>query len=55
MMYDDTFGDRKSWTPLVSQNVQAYATVRVDVWMIDAGREIDFGWLEWIIGGKVDR
>lgn len=52
--YHDTFRDRKGWTPLIPQNVQAYAAVRVDIWVIDAGREIDFWWLERIIGGKVN-
>lgn len=51
----DTFGYCQGWTPLIPQDVQAYAAVRVDIWMIDASREIDFWWLEWIIGGKVDR
>lgn len=53
-MYYDTFRNRKGWTPLIPQNVQAYAAIRVDVWMIDAGGEIDFGWFERIIGGEVD-
>lgn len=22
--------------------------------MVDAGGEVDFGWLEWVVGGKVD-
>lgn len=55
MICHSTFGNRQGRTPLIPQDVQAYAAVRVDIWVIDASREIDFWWLEWIIGGKVDR
>ena len=49
----NTFRDGQSWAPLVSQDIQTYASVRVDIGVIDAGREIDFRRLEGIIGWKV--
>ena len=50
----DTFGDCQSWTPLISKNIQAYATVGIDVWMIDAGCEVHFGRLKRVVGREVD-
>jgi hypothetical protein len=40
---------------LVSQNVQTDAAVGVDVWVIDAGGEVDLRGLEGVVGGEVDR
>jgi hypothetical protein len=48
-------GDGQSRAPLVSQNVQADATVGVDVGVVDAGREVDLRWLEGVVGREVDR
>ena len=47
------FRDGQSWAPLVAQNVQAYTTIRIDVWVIDTGRKVDFWWLERIVGGEM--
>lgn len=47
------FGDGQGWAPLVSQNVEAYATVGVDVWVVDARSEVDLGRLEWVVGREV--
>jgi hypothetical protein len=41
--------------PLVSQNVQADAAVGVDVWVVDAGGEVDLRGLEGVVGREVDR
>ncbi len=40
--------------PLVSQNVEADAAVRVDVGVVDPRCEVDLGWLKRIVGGEVD-
>jgi hypothetical protein len=40
--------------PLVSQDVQTDAAVGVDVWMVDAGCEVDLWWLEWVVGWEVN-
>ena len=39
---------------MVSQNIQADATVGVDIWVVDAGCEIDLWRLEGIIGREVN-
>lgn len=49
-----TLGDGKRWRPLVTENVQADAPVRVDIRVVDLGREADFGGLEWVIGREGD-
>lgn len=49
-----TFGDRQGRTPLVSENVQADAAIGIDIWVIDASREVDFGWLERVIGWEMN-
>ncbi len=49
-----TFRDRQRWTPLITQDIQADAAIRVDVWVIDAGGEVDFRRFEWIVGWEVD-
>jgi hypothetical protein len=40
---------------LVSKNVQADATVGVDVRVVNAGGEVDLWGLEGIVGREVDR
>ncbi len=50
-----TFGDCQGGTPLVSQNVQAYAPVGVDIWVIDASGEIDLRWFKRVVGREVNR
>lgn len=49
-----TFGDGQSWAPLITQYVQTDAAVRIDIGVVDSSCEVDFGWLERIVGGKVD-
>jgi len=49
------FGDGESRAPLVSQNVQADAAIRVDVWVVNAGGEVDLRGLEGVVGGEMDR
>lgn len=49
-----TFGNGQRRAPLVTQDVQADATVRVDVRVVDAGCEVDLGRLEGVVCGKVD-
>ena len=48
-----TFRDGQSGTPLVSQDVQAYTAIRVDIWVVDPGGKVDFRWFKWVIGRKV--
>ena len=38
---------------MISKDIQADTAIRVDVRVVDAGREIDLGWLKWIVGGEV--
>lgn len=50
-----TLADGERRAPLVSQNVQADASVRVDVGVVDAGGEVDLRGLEGVVGGEVNR
>ena len=47
-------GDGEGGTPLVLEDVEADAAVRVDVAVVDAGGEVDLGRLEGVVGGEVD-
>lgn len=49
-----TFGNGQGRAPLVSQDVQADAAVRVDVGVVDACGEVDLGRLEGIVGREVN-
>jgi len=51
---EQNLGDGQGRAPLISQNVQADATIRVDVWVIDPRGEVDLWWLEWVVCWKVD-
>lgn len=48
------FRDGQRRTPLITQNIQADATIRVDVWVVDAGSEVDLGRLERVVGREVN-
>ena len=50
----EDLGNGQSRGPLVFQNVEADAPVRMDVAMVNSCRECHFGWLEGIVGGEVD-
>lgn len=49
-----TFGYGKSRAPLVTQDIQANASVGVNVGMIDTCGEVNFGGLKWVVGGEVN-
>lgn len=49
-----TFRDGQRRAPLVTQNIQADATIGVDVRMVDAGSEVDLGRLERVVGREVN-
>ena len=49
-----TLGNGQGRTPLVSQNVEADATVRVDVRVVDARSEVNLRRLERVVCGEVD-
>ena len=49
-----TFRDRQCWTPLVPEDIQTDRPVRVDVRVVDLGREADLGGLEGVVGGESD-
>ena len=49
-----TFRDSESGAPLVAQDVQADATVRVDVRVVDTGGEVNLRRLEGVVGREVD-
>ena len=40
--------------PLILEDIQANATVWVDVWVIDSGSKVALGWLEWVVSWEVD-
>lgn len=48
------FRDGQRRAPLVTQNIQADATIGVDVRMVDAGSEVDLGRLERVVGREVN-
>lgn len=50
-----TFGDGQSGTPLVSQDIKAYTSVGVDVWVIDASSEVYFWGFKRIVGREMNR
>jgi hypothetical protein len=50
-----TFGNGQRRTPLVSENIQADASVGVNVRVIDPSCEVDFGRLEGVVCREVDR
>lgn len=52
-MYFYTFRDGQRGAPLVTEDVQAYATVGVDVWVIDAGSEVNLRRLERVVRRKM--
>ena len=49
-----TFRDRQCWTPLIPEDIQTDRPVRVDVRVVDLGREADLGGLEGVVGGESD-
>lgn len=49
-----TFGDCESRAPLVPQDVQTDAAVRVDVGVVDTGGEVDLWGLEGVVGREMD-
>ena len=49
-----TFRYRQRRAPLVSEDVETDAAVAVDVWVIDAGGEVDLWRLEGVVCGKMD-
>ena len=50
----ENLADSEGWAPLVLEDVQAYATMGVDVWMVDSGAEGDFWRLERVVDWEVD-
>jgi hypothetical protein len=49
-----TLGNGERRAPLIPQDVQADRAVAVDVWVIDAGGEVDLRGLERVVCGEVD-
>lgn len=49
-----TLRDGECGAPLVPQDVQTNAAVRVDVGVVDAGSEVDLGRLEGVVGREVN-
>lgn len=49
-----TFRDGESWAPLISEYVEADATVAIDVRVVDSSGEVDFRRLEGVVCWKVD-
>ena len=51
---EEDLRDGESGTPLILQNVEADATVRIDVRVVDSGCEVALRGLERVIRGEVD-
>ena len=49
-----TLRDGQRWRPLVPQDVEADRAVRVDIRVVDLGREADLGRLEGVVGRERD-
>ena len=49
-----TFCNGEGRTPLVSQDIKTDTAIGVDVGMVNAGGEVDFWWLEGIIGRELN-
>ena len=50
-----TFRDRQCRAPLIPQDIETNRSIRVDVRMVDLGREGDFGRFEGVVGRERDR
>jgi hypothetical protein len=50
----ENLGDCESRAPLVPQDVQTDAAVRVDVGVVDTSGEVDLWGLEGVVGGEVN-
>ena len=48
------FRDCESGRPVVSQYIQTYASVAIDVGMVDPGCEVELRWFEGVIGREMD-
>jgi len=51
---EEHLGDGEGWGPLLLEDIQTDGPVRVDVWMIDPGCEVDLGWLEWVVSWEMN-
>jgi len=51
---EQDFGDGERRRPLVTEDVQADAAIGVNVGVVYAGLEVDFGRLEGVVGGEMD-
>jgi len=51
---EQDLGDGECGTPLILQNVEANATIRVDVRVVDSSREVALWGLERIVRREVD-
>lgn len=49
-----TFRHCQCWTPLILKDIQTYATIRIDIWMVYSCDEGNLWWLERIICGEVN-
>lgn len=54
-METQTFANGERGAPLWPQDVEADASVRVDVWVVDSRREGNLGRFEGVVRRKVDR
>ena len=54
MKFRRTFRDGQSWTPLVPQDIETDRPVRIDVRVVNLGREADLRRLEGVVGGECD-
>src|SRR5271156_2236556 len=51
----NTLGNRQCWTPLSTQDIEGYPSVRVNVGMIDSSGEVNAWSNAWVINGEVYR
>ena len=39
---------------MVTEDIETYTAIRVDIGVIDSSGEVDFWWLEWVVGWEMD-
>ena len=48
------FRDGEGGRPLVLEDVEANATVRINVAVVDSGRKCTLGWLKWVVSWEAN-
>ena len=51
---EQNFGDRKCGRPLVLEDVEADASVWINVAVVDSGRKCTLGWFKWVVSWEAN-